>query len=720
MQPAAETQHSLSLERKLKLHEARESIISRLALNLPKSVNLDTFLQVIVAELGQMMEVDRCDIIKLSPEGEFSVSHEWRANVSVPSSLHQRIPVDVETLSQYLDVRRPIKLDDTSAPELDHKIRFFAKSLGTRSLLTVPVVLDDEVLGLIGLHHTRAPRHWSDEEVAFLVSIALQLAIAYQYTRIYTDKKREAETTNALLEIANALNARSDFGEVTSAVLERALSLVGADYSALGVLNEDENRISLAAFKAAPHAVTDSVRGLIETHGQSLDIAEYPAMIDILSQGKTLKLHETDLPWPVREMFNRTLGGRAALIAPVRIAGHAFGLLGFVWSEQRDQFRDHEIALVEGISDQLGTALERDHLSAEIMRLKTALHERHGEERIIGQATAIRRAIELALNVADTQTSVLIHGESGTGKELLANLIHFNSGREDQPYIKLNCGAIPETLLESELFGHEKGAFTDARARRSGRFEEANGGTLFLDEVGEMSLGAQVRLLRVLQDGEFTRVGGSEVLKADVRIIAASNVDLERAVDHGRFRRDLFYRLSVFPITLPPLRERREDIHPLVIHFLEHYKQRTGRFVSGISKEALRALVSYDWPGNVRELENAIERAVIIAAGRQIELDDLPSAIGNVAAEREALARAERAQAASEGRTASLDIELPSSMEDIERRAIEATLDYTSGDKTRAARLLNIGRKTIYRKLDQYNGKSGPPAGADEEDLPQK
>src|SRR3989440_1415950 len=706
MQPAAEAQHSLSLERKLKLHEARESIIDRLASDPPTSINLDSFLQVIVAELGQMMEVDRCDIIKLTPDGELNISHEWRASDNVPSSLEKRIPVDVETLSQYLDVRKPIKLDDTSAPELDHKIRFFAKSLGTRSLLVVPVVLDDEVLGLIGLHHTRATRHWSDEEVAFLVSIATQLAIGYQYTRIYTDKKREAETTNALLEIANALNARSDFGEVTSAVLERALSLVGADYSALGVLDADENRISLAAFKAAPHAVTDNVRGLIEAHGQSLDVTEYPGAVDILSQGKTMKLHESDLPLPLRIMFNATLGGRAALIAPVRIAGHAFGLLGFVWSDARDRFKDHEVALCEGIADQIGTALERDHLSAEIMRLKSALHERYGEDRIIGQAIAIRRAIELALNVADTQTSVLIHGESGTGKELVANLIHFNSGREDQPYIKLNCGAIPETLLESELFGHEKGAFTDARARRRGRFEEANGGTLFLDEVGEMSLAAQVRLLRVLQDGEYTRVGGNEVLKSDVRIIAASNVDLERAAEQGKFRRDLFYRLSVFPITLPALRERREDIHPLVIHFIEHYKQRTGRFVSGISREALRALVSYDWPGNVRELENAIERAVIIAAGRQIELDDLPSAIGNVVAGREAMARAERAQAASEGRTTALEIELPSSMDDIERRAIQATLDYTSGDKTRAARLLNIGRKTIYRKLEQYNGKS--------------
>ncbi len=714
MQSAAETEQTLSIERKLKLHEARESIIGRLAANLPTSINLDSFLKVVVAELGQMMEVDRCDIIKLSPEGELRISHEWRASETVPSSLDARIPVDAATLAQHLDVRKPIRLDDTSAPELDHKVRFFAKSLGTRSLLVVPVVLDNEVLGLIGLHHTRTIRHWADEEVAFLVSIAMQLAIGYQYTRIYTDKKREAETTKALLEIANALNARSDFGEVTSAVLERALSLVGADYCALGVLDAGEKRLSLAAFKAAPHATTDNVRGLIEAHGQSLDITGIPAMVEVLSQGRTLKLLESDLPLPMRIMFNATLGGRAALVAPVRIGGHTFGLLGLVWSEPREQFKDHEVALVEGIADQIGTALERDHLSAEVMRLKSALHERYGEDRIIGQAPAIRRAMELALSVADTQTSVMIQGESGTGKELLANLIHFNSGREDQPYIKLNCGAIPETLLESELFGHEKGAFTDARSRRQGRFEDANNGTLFLDEVGEMTLAAQVRLLRVLQDGEFTRVGGNEVLKADVRIIAASNVDLDRAVEEGRFRRDLFYRLSVFPITLPALRERREDIHPLVIHFLEHYKQRTSRFVSGISKAALRALINYDWPGNVRELENAVERAVIIAAGRQIELDDLPSAIGNIASERQAMVRVERAQAASESRITKMEIDVPSSMDEIERHVIEATLDYTSGDKTRAARLLNIGRKTIYRKLEHYNSQQKPSESSDD------
>jgi two-component system response regulator HydG len=219
-----------------------------------------------------------------------------------------------------------------------------------------------------------------------------------------------------------------------------------------------------------------------------------------------------------------------------------------------------------------------------------------------------------------------------------------------------------------------------------------------------MSLSAQVRLLRVLQDGEFTRVGGNEVLKGDVRVIAASNVDLGRAVEQGTFRRDLFYRLSVFPIQLPPLRERAGDIHPLVIHFLEHYKQKTGRFIPGISRQALDALIAYDWPGNVRELENAVERAVIIASGRQIELDDLPEQISRVVHEERARTRSERERAASEGRSVTLEIDVPATIDEIERRAIEATLDYTAGDKTRAARALGIGRKTLYRKLRRYDG----------------
>ena len=700
MKMELETSPTLSLERKIKMHEAREAIIDRLARDLPTNIDLERFLRVVVSELGRMMQADRCDVLQITGDSELRISHEWRASEDIPSSEGTTISLDAEKLAEYFDISKPIRINDTSKAK-DATLRFFAKALETRSLLILPIILSGKVLGLLGLHDTHSPREWLDEEVAFLESIAQQLAIGYQYTSLYVAQEQETRRTNALLEIANTLNSHSEFNIVSSKVLERAIGLVGADYGALGVLDQTGKKISLVAFKSAPDVEPNAVLQMIENHNQSLDIEPFPALSDILRDGKTMQIVDTQLPFAIRLIFNSQLGGKSALVTPVRVAGQAFGLLGFVWSEERAKpFEAHDIALVEGISDQIGTALERDQLSAEVMRLKSELYQKHSE--IIGQAATIRRSIELALNVADTNTTVLIQGESGTGKELLANLIHYNSGRENKPYIKLNCGAIPETLLESELFGHEKGAFTDARTQRQGRFEEADGGTLFLDEIGEMSLSAQVKLLRVLQDGEFTRVGGREVIKTDARVIAASNIDLEKAVEEGTFRKDLFYRLSVFPITVPPLRSRPEDIHLLVFHFLELYKEKTGRFVSGIDKEALRALINYEWSGNVRELENAIERAVIIASGRQIELDDLPEAISRRAFESAARARQERAKAASEGRSISLEVEFPATMEEIEKNAIELALDYTGGDKSHASRLLNIGRKTLYRKLEQY------------------
>jgi DNA-binding NtrC family response regulator len=245
-------------------------------------------------------------------------------------------------------------------------------------------------------------------------------------------------------------------------------------------------------------------------------------------------------------------------------------------------------------------------------------------EGIVGTSEALKRAISLCASVAPSTTTILLSGDSGTGKELLANFIHYNSGREAGPYIKVNCGALPETLLESELFGHERGSFTGAYARQRGKFEEADGGTLFLDEIGEMSLSAQVKLLRVLQDGGFTRLGGSAVLRPDVRVIVATNVDLERAVEDGGFRRDLFYRLT-FKIDLPALCERPEDINLLASHFLLKYTRKHDKRIDGFTEEVLHRFKEYTWPGNVRELENVVERAVVLEKGDLIALDVLPS-----------------------------------------------------------------------------------------------
>ena len=302
--PMSDTAQSLSLERKIKMHEAREGIINRLALTLPSAINLDRFLTVIVSELGRMMNVDRCDVIQLTSPTELRISHEWRASEDVPSSLGTTIPINLKQLSERVDLTKPIRFDDTSAPDLDQKLRMLAKGLGTHSLLVVPVLLGDDVLGLVGMHTTRTPRVWLDDEVAFLESIARQIGVGYQYTRLYTDKEREAETKRALLEIANAINARSDFREVSSLVLERAITLVGADYSALGVIDPKGGRISLVAFKAAPHATIESVQGLIEEHAQSLDLTEFPKAIEVLAEGKTLRLLDSDLPFPSRLMLN--------------------------------------------------------------------------------------------------------------------------------------------------------------------------------------------------------------------------------------------------------------------------------------------------------------------------------------------------------------------------------------------------------------------------------
>lgn len=683
---------ALSLERKIAMHEAREGIIDRLARDLPSSIDLERFLNVVVSEIGRMLQADRCDLLQLNEGKELIISHEWRRDRSVTKSQGTTLPFDAARLAEMIDLTKPVRINDVTKVK-DPTLKFFANALDTHSLLVIPISISGEVLGLLGLHDTKRARIWLDEEVSFLESIARHLAIGYRYTSLYVNQEKESRRTTALLEIANTLNSHSNFNEVSEGVLERAVNLVGADYGALGVLDASEQRISLVGFKTAQGIRLGKVLRMIEEYDKAVDLASFPALGQLLHEGKTLKLSDSELPFAFRLFFNTQLKGKTALVAPVNVGGRPFGLLGFVWSD-RTRFADHDVALIEGIADQIGTALERDQLSTEVMRLRSVLHQRHSE--IVGQAPGVRRAIELALNVADTNTTVLITGESGTGKELFANLIQVNSGRENKPYIKINCGAIPETLLESELFGHEKGAFTDARQLRIGKFEEANGGTLFLDEIGEMSPQAQVRLLRVLQDGELTRVGGKQVIKTDVRVIAATNADLESAIESGAFRRDLFYRLSVFPIWLPPLRERVEDIHLIVFHFLDSYKEKSGRFVSGISREAMRALVNYDWPGNVRELENAIERAVIIASGRQIELEDLPDAVVRSAG------GPLTPVSPTAGFGSGVKIEVPTPMEEIERRVIEATLEYTDGDKSQAARLLEIGRKTLYRKLEQY------------------
>jgi len=334
-------------------------------------------------------------------------------------------------------------------------------------------------------------------------------------------------------------------------------------------------------------------------------------------------------------------------------------------------------------------AIEKRELELENLRLKEQIERKYRFENIIGRSPQMQEIFRQIRRVAPTRANVLIVGETGTGKEIIARAIHQNSPRRDKPFIAVNCAAIPKDLLESELFGHEKGAFTGAVRQRTGYFELADGGTLLLDEIGEMSPEVQAKLLRAIETREFWRVGASKPIQVDVRIISSTNRDLEEAVREGKFREDLYYRLKVFTIKVPPLRERREDIPLLVQHFIEEICKQNNRPPIKISREAMDKLISYSWPGNVRQLRNVIESVIITATSDTIELKDLPEEIrGSTPADKDESDR--------------IDIRVGMSMEDIEREAIKRTLIETGGNKTKAANILKIGLRTLYRKIKQY------------------
>ena len=355
-------------------------------------------------------------------------------------------------------------------------------------------------------------------------------------------------------------------------------------------------------------------------------------------------------------------------------------------------FKVEEIKLI------IKNALEKKNLQKENVLLKQAVRDRFHFGNIIGQSPKMVVLYDLLEKVSPTKTNILVTGESGTGKELVAKAIHYNSPRKEKPFVTLNCGAIPESLIESELFGHMKGAFTDAIATKKGLFEVADEGTIFLDEVSELPLLMQVKLLRVLQDKEFKRVGGTEDIRVDVRIIAATNKELEEAVKEKRFRDDLFYRLNVIQIKLPPLRDRREDIQTLANHFLKKYSQELNKNILNISPEALQILLNYEYPGNVRELQNIIERAVALESSPDLTAHNLSSYLS----EQPLL------------RKGPIDIEIPNEgidlekmVEDLERTLLLKALDRTKGIKKKAAELLHINFRSMRYRLEKYGLNHG-------------
>jgi transcriptional regulator with GAF, ATPase, and Fis domain len=513
--------------------------------------------------------------------------------------------------------------------------------------------------------------------------------------------------------IAGTLDVRAVFEQVSRIAQE----IIPHDYTSFALLSEAGKQVRLYMKEGADGVVREMPRLPVPEeirHTTNWDFVIFREItvlgandvrIEIVNRHPlpplVLNLHLDDAWMP----FYREMGVRSSLRATIRLNGVAVGGLAFS-SRQPDRFDDDHGEFAMRVAEHVALVLAHQKLAEEARRTAAAqdraalLEERvHvlareletlSPHRALGRSREWKDVLAQATKVAPTDTTVLLTGESGTGKEVVARFIHRGSPRKDGPFVALNCAALPEHLLESELFGHEKGAFTGALAARPGRIEQAAGGVLFLDEVGEMSPSVQAKFLRVLQEREYQRLGGARTLKADVRVLAATNRNLKAAITQGGFREDLYYRLAVFDIALPPLRERPEDIAVLVEAFLEEIGRSMGRPAAGISQEVREKLAAYPWPGNVRELRNAVERAIILCEGGLITSEHLP--LGIASAPRPDPVAPPAAPAAGG----------PATLDAVERDMIVSALARAGNNKSKAARLLGLSRAQLYSRLEKH------------------
>jgi Nif-specific regulatory protein len=500
--------------------------------------------------------------------------------------------------------------------------------------------------------------------------------------------KGKVEELALLFEISQTLERSLRLEDVVGSVLKLIAKHMGKLRGAITLLNRETGEISIeAAYGLSPsqkrkgkYKLGEGITGRVVQTGR-------PAVVPRISK-EPLFLNRTGVRKHLRKQ------DISFICVPIKLGNEVIGALSADRLFDEKVSFEEDVRLLSIIASMISQAVrlrqeaqeEQQRLAEENLRLQEKLRDRFRPTNIVGNSKAMQEVYELVARVSERDTTVLILGESGTGKELVAHAIHYNSLRATEPFIKVNCAALPQTVIESELFGHEKGAFTGAIAQRKGRFELAHGGTIFLDEIGDLSLQTQVKILRVLQEREFERVGGTSTVKTNVRVIAATHHDLERLVSERRFRHDLFYRLNVFPIRIPPLRERREDILLLADHFVEKYSQVHNKPVLRITTPAIDMLMSYHWPGNVRELENCIERAVLFSDDGAIHGYHLPPT----------LQTAEASGTAHRGT-------LQTTLDSVERELILDALKSSRGNMAKAARVLGLTERVMGLRVRKHN-----------------
>ncbi len=507
--------------------------------------------------------------------------------------------------------------------------------------------------------------------------------------------KPQAKELAALTEISKAISSSLNLATVMQNILNILHQHLGMERGTITLLDPETNELSievacgldLTEIKRGRYKIGEGITGKVVAAGE-------PIVVPNVGK-EPLFLNRT------KARDDVTKAGIAFICVPIKLEDTTIGALSVDRLFQEEVSFDEDVRLLTIISSMIAQAVrihelvekEKETLTSENLRLKHELKKKFHPVNIIGESkrmTDVYSSIDL---VSTTKATVMLRGESGTGKELVARAVHYHSDRADKPFIKVSCAALPETLLESEFFGYEKGAFTGAAAMKRGRFELAHTGTLFLDEIGDIPLSTQVKLLRVLQEKEFERLGGVETIRVDIRLIAATNKNLEREIQQGRFREDLYYRLNVIPIFLPSLRERKEDLPLLVQHFLGKANQENGKQVKRVSDEAWEYIMNYSWPGNVREMENAIERAVIMCKSEVIGREHFPFDLqANIKPFNESV-----------NHQTDENQPLPEAIETLEKRLLLRALEKTGGNKRKAARLLGVTERILGYKVKQYD-----------------
>ncbi|MGH9460448.1 MAG: sigma 54-interacting transcriptional regulator [Vicinamibacteria bacterium] len=673
-------------------------VLTEIAETASETLELQEVFNRVAAAVRRLIPFDHMGVVRIL-DGEWAVKHATTLDCAEDGGNCSE-PCHLTTWSPRLRPRPgPIARIDDAQAELDPAFPGDADILkaGVRSTLWEPFRSNESFSGGVWLSAYR-PYAFIDEHQEFLRSIAALLGSAVAHWKIWDAERRRRERLHRLEVALQTLSESLDVREVFERTADAVRYVLPHHLLALTEFDDRARTFRIVAYagESDSPAPTDPIPLTAE---ESERRVHHEIYIDI----------PTDLaPSTERNRLLLATGMRSWLRVPVRLSGEVSGSLVFLHREP-SQYDLADVEVAHCIADRIALALSH-HQLAEEARIAAEACERaerleatvetlareldaHGRRRVVGVSGSWKDVLRHIGRVASSETTVLISGESGTGKEVVARLVHEGSPREGKPFVAINCAALPEQLLESELFGHERGAFTGAIATKIGRLEQAAGGTLFLDEIVEMSPLVQAKFLRVLEEREFQRLGGSRTLRADVRVIAATNRDLAMAITRGEFREDLYYRLNVFQIHIPPLRERSEDILPLAESFVNELGSTMGRPAAGISRDARARLLDYAWPGNVRELRNAIERAILLCDGGLITREHLPAG------------RSEPRR--SVGSNGSLDLAAPFppsgvDLEAVDRSFVEKALQQSKGNKSKAARLLGLTRSQLYSRLEKY------------------